>query len=44
MKVPFLSLKVKYAKRKKILGKDFIYSVDKFEKSDFKNFERCTNK
>ena len=37
MRVIIVGMGVQGAKRKKILGKDFIYSVDKFAKSDFKN-------
>ncbi len=39
MRVVIVGMGVQGLKRKKILGKNFIYSVDKFKKSDFKNLE-----
>ncbi len=37
MKTIIVGMGIQGVKRKKFLGKDFIYSVDKFKKSDFKN-------
>ena len=39
MRVVIVGMGVQGTKRKKILGKNFIYSVDKFKKSDFKNLK-----
>lgn len=39
MKTIIVGMGVQGKKRKKFLGKDFIYSVDKFKKSDFNNIE-----
>ena len=37
MKAIIVGMGVQGNKRKKFLGKDFIFSVDKFEKADFKS-------
>ena len=37
MKAIVVGLGVQGIKRKKFLGKDFIYSVDKYNKADFNN-------
>lgn len=39
MRVVIVGMGVQGTKRKKILGRKFIYSVDKFRKSDFKNLK-----
>lgn len=39
MRVVIVGMGIQGTKRKKILGKNFIYSVDKFKKSDFKNLK-----
>ena len=37
MKAIIVGMGVQGNKRKKFLGKDFIFAVDKFEKADFKS-------
>ena len=39
MRAIVVGMGVQGNKRKKFLGKDFIYSVDKFSKADFKRIE-----
>ena len=42
MKAIIVGMGVQGNKRKKFLGKDFIFSVDKFEKADFKSIYEVT--